>query len=251
MKPKKLVSAVQAALSVTPEQQQHAKIVTEGAQSIFAAVQAATEGAESLWQTIVLCRSEGLTWAELESVDLTDNKGKAITKDADGNDITGRGGKVRALRLLDLGAYRAAKTRINSMLKSGISLLDGDGAPVSTKAAKELAKAKATPRGEKGEDGDSATPSNPNANAVYSYGDAVSMVKAAFAKLMNEPTMRKAFRDEIMLAARTLANDEAKSGKPVPGTVRVSAQRAKLAEAAAKQAAAVAAATVPPVAIAA
>lgn len=242
MEQTKLAGAVQAALSgksaPTADEQQHATIVREGAQSIFAAVQAATEGAENLWQTIVLCRSEGLTWAELESVDLTDAKGKPITTDADGAPITGRGGKPRALRLLDLGAYRASKSRINSMLKAGISLLDADGAPVGTKAAKELAKGKGAPRGEKGEDGDSATPGTEGADKALHFTDKLQAIEACLAGLKDDAALRKVYGAHIRELAKMLANDEASAKVNAEKAARDAEKAAKaIATATAKQAA--------------
>jgi hypothetical protein len=236
VKQTKVAKAVKAALSgqaaPTAEQQVHATIVAQGAQAIFAAVQAATEGAENLWQTIVLCRSEGLTWAELEGVDLTDSEGKAIMIDADGVAITGRGGKPRALRLGDLGAYRAAKSRINSMLKHGISLLDGDGAPVSTKAAKDLAKGKGKPRGEQGEDGDSATPSVDGADKALHFTDKLQAIEACLAGLKEDGALRKAYSAHIRELAKMLANDEASEKASTEKAARDAAKLAKAKQAA-------------------
>jgi hypothetical protein len=236
MKQTNVAKAVQGALSgkvvPTAEQAQHAAIVQEGAQAIFAAVQAATEGAENLWQVIVLCRSEGLTWAELEERDLLDGKGKPIMKDADGNDILGRGGKPRALRLGDLGAYRAAKSRINSMLKAGISLLDGDGAPVSTKAAKELAKGKGKPRGEQGEDGDGATPSVDGADKALHFTDKLQAIEACLAGLHDDAALRKAYSAHIRELAKMIANDEASEKASAEKAARDAAKLAKAKQAA-------------------
>jgi hypothetical protein len=135
--------------------------------------------------------------------------------------------------LKKIQAYRSAKSAIKQAKENGISLFNADGSPKGrTALEKDVKAAKKAAAGDG--DGEGETASSAGANAKYVFGDVHSLLVKALAIFATEPTMRKAYSTDIMGIARALANDEAKSMTPKARTMRVSPQRGKLAEAAAK-----------------
>jgi hypothetical protein len=103
-------------------------------------------------------------------------------------------------------AYRSAKSALVNGKKEGISLVNGDGSfKGRTALEKEVSAKRDSDAGS-----DKSTGSKKDANkAKYAYTDKHGVLIAAFAFLKAEPTLRKAYRVEVMEAARALANDEA------------------------------------------
>lgn len=123
-----------------------------------------------------------------------------------------------------LGAYRSAKSVIVNAKKQKKSLVNGDGSPKSKRALSE----EIAPSGLKGK---RAGKGRGGKGAAKTAPNKIDVIQAAFAILKAEPSMRRAYRSEIMETARMLANDDANK-KPV---VRVSAQRTALKGAADRQ----------------
>jgi hypothetical protein len=168
--------------------------VTPVAIDIATACFAAEDAAVSMSQLIIVARCSGFSWDELERVDLPKKQF---------GERSGKGGKMRLVRLLDFTSYRKIKQRINKFVEMGGVLTPDMSAGDLKRATKEGAKAE-------GSDADVETLSAPGADKPLQFTDKLSVIKAAFAVMREDATMRAAHRAEIAELARMSANDVAK-----------------------------------------
>ena len=198
--------------------------VREHAQNIFQLIGAAAEASASLLEVILTGYCAGITWQEIEGVQLRDYANKPLTRETDG-------GKVKPLTLAQDGTYRSYKSRINAAAEKGLDIHPGLSLTEIIDAAKGAEKASRKPRaGGKVEAGDTGDTGEQAAPVGLTFADAGAAVKFALALLMEKGDVRAAFKSEVREVAHRLASDEQQAAKAeTAAKARQEAVRAKLA----------------------
>lgn len=118
--------------------------------------------------------------------------------------------------LQEIGAYRSAKSVIRNAKKQNKKLVNRDG----TAKTKSALSAELKPTNAKGK---RAGKKRANSKVTPSK---IDTLQSAFAILKAEPSMRRAYRTEIMETARMLANDDAVKGERPRAAIQLEALKA-------------------------
>ena len=200
--------------------------VREHAQNIFQLIGAAAEASASLLEMILTGYCAGITWQEVEGVQLRDYAGKPLTRETDS-------GKVKPLTLAQDGTYRSYKSRINAAAEKGLDIHPGLSLTEIIDAAKGAEKASRKPRQSTKGEGDTGDAGDTGEGASLSgltFPDAGAAVKFALALLMEKGDMRAAFKSEVREVAHRLVVDEQQAAKAeTAAKARQEVVRAKLA----------------------